>query len=53
MEDAAKAPMSSIFKRGGNKQETSADPQRLVTEQEELNTKLDELEEVWEAPKQG
>lgn len=48
-----RGPVSSIFKRGGNKQETSAAPQQLGTEQQELEQKLDELEAVWSIPKQG
>ena len=53
MKSPPTAQMSSIFKRGGSKQETSADPQQLVTEQQQLDTKLDELEAVWAVPKEG
>ncbi len=53
MQGTGKGPTSSIFKRGGNKQETSADPKQLVTEQQQLDEKLDELEKVWKEPKGG
>ncbi|KAK9826601.1 hypothetical protein WJX74_004882 [Apatococcus lobatus] len=53
MVDAAKGPVSSIFRRGGNKQETSAAPEQLATERQELDRQLDELEAVWSIPKQG
>ena len=53
MASEVRGPVSSIFKRGGNKQETSSAPQQLATEQQELDQKLDELEAVWSLPKQG
>ena len=53
MVDALKGSVSSIFKRGGNKQETNAAPEQLATEQQKLDKKLDELEVVWSLPKQA
>lgn len=53
MDIRVRGSVSSIFKRGGNKQETTTAPQQLAPEQQELDQKLDELEAVWSLPKQG